>query len=351
MSEPAPIELRVLPRLSAEMFTREADGDDAAFYRGGRPSPPLDHIALDTTQRVLGELLDGGGLEVLDLMAGADSHLPADLQPKRLVGLGLDEPALRGNERLDEVVLHDLNATTALPFPDASFDVVVTTFGVEYLTRPAEVFGEVGRVLRPGGLFAVVFTNRTVRRKAIRAWRDITERKREWLVADLMWIAGAFERVEHFRSVGRPRPEHDPFVDTGLPSDPIHVVFADRVGGDPDRPPRSAPDSEYGEPIDPAVLAERKRTVGQTLCCPYCEQPLTRWEIEPTPFMEWPSEFVWVCLHNRCSYLARGWDAMDEQGNRGFSYRLMYNPDMDACMATPVAGLRAMIETEGLPRG
>ena len=43
----------------------------------------------------------------------------------------------------------------ALPFDDGAFDAVVNTVSVQYLTRPVEVFAEVGRVLRPGGLHIV----------------------------------------------------------------------------------------------------------------------------------------------------------------------------------------------------
>ena len=40
---------------------------------------------------------------------------------------------------------------SALPFPDASFDVVVSTFSVHHWAEPATGIAEIGRVLRPGG--------------------------------------------------------------------------------------------------------------------------------------------------------------------------------------------------------
>jgi SAM-dependent methyltransferase len=42
---------------------------------------------------------------------------------------------------------------TQLPFPDASFDVVVCQFGVMFFPDKPQAFSEVRRVLRPGGVF------------------------------------------------------------------------------------------------------------------------------------------------------------------------------------------------------
>ena len=41
---------------------------------------------------------------------------------------------------------------------------------VDYLTKPLDVFAEVGRVLRPGGVFVCTFSNRCFPTKAIRGW-------------------------------------------------------------------------------------------------------------------------------------------------------------------------------------
>jgi SAM-dependent methyltransferase len=54
--------------------------------------------------------------------------------------------------RLDERVRFQLADAAALPFADASFDLVVSTLSLHHWSEPAAVFGEIGRVLRPGGL-------------------------------------------------------------------------------------------------------------------------------------------------------------------------------------------------------
>ncbi|MBW1879116.1 MAG: methyltransferase domain-containing protein, partial [Deltaproteobacteria bacterium] len=244
-----------------------------------------------------------------------------------------------------------LNEDPNLPFADASFEVVLNCFSVEYLTQPLKVFHDLGRVLRPGGLLLVVFTNRKVHRKAVKVWHDLTERRRSLLVKEMVQVCGSFERVGTYRSVGLPRPPDDEFLALGLPSDPIYAVCADSLGGPADRPARSCPPSTTGIPIDRELLRQREEQVGRTHRCPYCEGALTPWDVPQTPFTEWACEQVYVCLDNRCPYYCRSWSAMDEQGNVGFAYRLMYNPDRDRCMPAPAAGLKAHMETVSNPRG
>jgi SAM-dependent methyltransferase len=43
----------------------------------------------------------------------------------------------------------------AMPYPDASFDVIVSMFGVMFAPRPERVVSELARVVKPGGLIAM----------------------------------------------------------------------------------------------------------------------------------------------------------------------------------------------------
>ncbi|WP_047491974.1 class I SAM-dependent methyltransferase [Terriglobus sp. TAA 43] len=56
-------------------------------------------------------------------------------------------------------VTFDEGDAEALPYPDASFDVVVTMFGAMFAPRPELVAKEFARVLRPGGLLAMANWN------------------------------------------------------------------------------------------------------------------------------------------------------------------------------------------------
>lgn len=51
-------------------------------------------------------------------------------------GLNLWREELESNPRLDERLVHDLNADPLLPFAEESFDAVLCALSVEYLVRP-----------------------------------------------------------------------------------------------------------------------------------------------------------------------------------------------------------------------
>jgi hypothetical protein len=99
------------------------------------------------------------------------------------------------------------------------------------------------------------------------------------------------------------------------------------------------------------AVERRKKEVGKSLRCPYCEQPLSRWEVPNTPFCEWDMEFVYVCFNDFCPYMLEGWDVMRGQGAPGFTYRLMYDPDRNRFRPTPLPSAQAMKEYVVMPRG
>ena len=335
----------------ADAFARLDEGDDADFCAIDRLEPHLDARARRTVERIVGTLIVEPAPVILDLMASFDSHLPATLQPARVVGLGLNRRELDANPALTERVIHDLNREPTLPFPDATFDAVLNTVSVDYLTRPFDVFAEIGRVLKPGGLCLVTFSNRFFEPKVIKLWRDFSEMERQLLVEDYFNATTALGPHRIYVSRGQPRPADDRYAGLGLPSDPITALYAEKVGVPTGRPARPRIDPEP-DPCPPrAVVEVRKRAVKQTMECPYCRSKLQRWDISQTPFTEWDMEYVMVCWNNDCPYLISGWDEMSRQGNHGFTYRLVYNPLRDRCMPAPVPSLQALRETKVTPRG
>ena len=86
-----------------------------------------------------------------------DPDLPAIARAKRTVGCDVDIAGLRANTLADDRVA---SALDALPFRGESFDVIVCKFVVEHVPSPTHVFREFWRVLRPGGVIAVLTPNR-----------------------------------------------------------------------------------------------------------------------------------------------------------------------------------------------
>ncbi len=103
-------------------------------------------------------------------MSSYRSHLPDDVPASGVVGLGMNAVEMAQNPQLDQYVVHDLNLSPVLPFEDTVFDAAVCAVSVQYLTQPVEVFAQVYRVLKPGGVFVVAFSNRCFPTKAVQAW-------------------------------------------------------------------------------------------------------------------------------------------------------------------------------------
>ena len=143
--------------------------------------------------------------------------------------LGLNEEELRANPRATATVVHDLNREPVLPFADGSFDAVICTASVEYLLDPRRAAREIGRVLRPGGVAALSFSNRWFPPKAVRLWTDLHEFERLGLAAALLAGAGCFDGITTLSRRGAPRPPDDPHWQLPF-SDPLYLVWARKNG-------------------------------------------------------------------------------------------------------------------------
>jgi SAM-dependent methyltransferase len=328
--------------LPEDAFSRDDEADDTVFYAKDRFVSHLDSVALATVEKIIGELIVEEKPVILDLMASWDSHIPDTLSSSKVVGLGLNENELSRNEALSEYVIHDLNKTPRLPFPDETFDAVINTVSVDYMTRPIEVFQEVGRILKPGGLHLVIFSNRMFPPKAVKIWREAGEQERVILVDYFFKSSEVFEDTTFFVSKGKPRPEDDKYAHMGIPSDPVYAVYADKKGDAPQRKARPVLKMDFAQMPDKETVEQRRKEVKNTLRCPYCEERMKKWAVPQSPFTEWDNEFMYICFNDECPYLINGWDVMSTQGNSGISYRQMYNPDKNSFFPVPVPSLDAL---------
>lgn len=94
------------------------------------------------------------GVRVLDLGCGA-GHSFHRLTGRQTVGVDVDAAALAGQDR--ETHVADMRA---LPFPDRSFDAMLSVHSIEHVPDAERVLAEVARVLIPGGVAIFVTPNR-----------------------------------------------------------------------------------------------------------------------------------------------------------------------------------------------
>lgn len=219
----------------ADSFRRQDESPDTDFYDVPRLVNHIDDYAIAAVGEAYRRFLPPDG-EYLDLMSSWVSHLPPDMPRKRLVGHGMNEVELRNNPALDEYFLQDLNLNPVLPFGDAAFDGVVICVSVQYLTRPVEVFREIGRVLRPGCPLIVAFSNRCFPTKAVRIWTALDDDGHARLIGAYAHETGLFATAEAFdfspRRTFHGVPEdaamRDRIASGAVYTDPLYVVVATR---------------------------------------------------------------------------------------------------------------------------
>lgn len=194
-------------------FDRSDAAPDPDFYSWPRLVTHIDDHAIAAVGLLYKELdLDG---DVLDLMSSWVSHFRR--APRHLTVLGMNAGELDANPQANERVLHDLNASSRLPFADAAFDGAVCCVSVDYLVRPIEVFIEVARVTRPGGPFVCTFSNRCFPTKAIRGWLATSDEEHCSIVAEYFRRAGGWNEPVIERRTAADEP-----------GDPLYAVWATR---------------------------------------------------------------------------------------------------------------------------
>ena len=132
----------------------------AVWSAGGADYDRISRGIADSLEHCVLRLDPRPGERILDLATGTGwtSRLVAR-RGAQVVGVDIAEDLLaaaRAQARTAGLAIdYRTGDAEALPFDDASFDAVVSTFGVMFATRPEAAAAELARVTRPGGRIAL----------------------------------------------------------------------------------------------------------------------------------------------------------------------------------------------------
>ena len=109
----------------------------------------------------------------------------------------MTEQELAANAQLSEFVVQDLNENPTLSqFADESFNVVCNVVSVDCLTKSLEIFHEMHRVLRPGGIALMRFSNRCFPTMAIAMWLQADDIGRLTIVGSYYHYSARWSTIE-----------------------------------------------------------------------------------------------------------------------------------------------------------
>ena len=210
-------------------FNRKSKMSEEEFYSTPRLISHLDEAAARHVETFYSSFLNTD-MRLLDLMSGFKTHLPNNFRNTDIVGLGLNAQEMAENDLLNDYVIHNLNTAPELPFSDSSFDGVICTSSIEYLTHPFEIIREISRILRPGGKVGIVISDRWFAGEEISFWSDLHPFERQGFVLNLLRSRHEFEQLFTESIRGVPRPVKDVHRSVRLESDPIFAVWATKKG-------------------------------------------------------------------------------------------------------------------------
>ncbi|KAL6274509.1 hypothetical protein ACE6H2_025201 [Prunus campanulata] len=204
-----------------EDFKRFDESSDQLFYEAPRFVTHIDDPAIAALTKYYSKVFppsNSPGVSILDMCSSWVSHFPPGYKQERIVGMGMNEEELKRNPVLTEYVVQDLNVNPKLPFYDNSFDVITNVVSVDYITKPLDVFKEMRRILKPGGLAIMSFSNRCFWTKAISIWTSTGDADHGLIVGSYFHYAGGFEPPQGVDI--SPNPGR---------SDPMYVIYSRKL--------------------------------------------------------------------------------------------------------------------------
>lgn len=132
----------------------------ATWNAGGADYERISQSIADSIEHCVARLAPQAGERVLDVATGTGwAARRAAERGAEVVGIDLGPGLVDTARRLAEArglrIDFRVGDAEKLPFPDASFDGVISTCGVMFASDPDAAAGELARVCRPGGRLAI----------------------------------------------------------------------------------------------------------------------------------------------------------------------------------------------------
>lgn len=170
---------------SPEDFQRFDESPDTFFYGQPRFVTHIDDGAIAALTKYYEQTLPPSGnkdVAILDMCSSWISHYPKGYSAGKITGTGMNPDELSKNPVLTDWDVKDLNVDPKLPYADNTYDAITNVVSVDYLSRPLDVFKEMHRVLKPGGIAIMSFSNRCFPTKAISIWTATDDATHAYIV-------------------------------------------------------------------------------------------------------------------------------------------------------------------------
>ena len=209
----------------AEIMGRSRDIHEAGEAKRGHPifAALYDPMAASAERRWMGErrrrLLGGARGAVLEIGGGTGANLAYYRDVDRVTVAEPDHFMRKrlGQKLADASVPVEVSdaGTEALPFPDGTFDTVVSTLVLCTVPDQGSALNEIRRVLRPGG--RLLFIEHVRAEGSTARWQDRLERLWGWL------FAGCHPNRETVAAIEKAGFEMEAF-ESFFPPDPLSFL-------------------------------------------------------------------------------------------------------------------------------
>jgi SAM-dependent methyltransferase len=129
----------------------------AIWGSGGRAYDGISETIADAIEHVVLRLAPRAGERFLDVATGTGwAARRVAARGAAVIGVDIAGGVVAAARALSPGIRFEIGDAESLPLPDASFDGVVSTFGVMFASRPEDVARELARVCRRGGRLGLV---------------------------------------------------------------------------------------------------------------------------------------------------------------------------------------------------